>query len=186
MKVVAKKLFYLFRRKELGRVVGFAFQYFWWMIPVRRIFYEKGVLAFWHPSPVYQEHRLMVPLTSIQTYIELLENYRSIHEDLLRLMMEKSDEDEVCMVNGGPRQDVYQVHFHWVSGADEHFELVQEKKQYEYERRFDLVDIHDRNIWEEVLEYIKMDTLTEPGFTVLYRRSPQGLSVLLQSGKKLI
>jgi len=85
------------------------------------------VLAFGHPVPAFEPvHVLLVPKLSAPTLMDLTDTQRSeIAVEIGRLAprivtsLGRSGAGFLVVVNGGPRQDVRQVHFHLlVDGYD--------------------------------------------------------------------
>jgi histidine triad (HIT) family protein len=113
----------LAKRPLVGRVVGVGFQYSSALLPVGRVLTTDRVIAFYHPKPAWPNHVLIVPKRPIRSLLELgspanapfftdiiLAARDAIH--LLGL----GDSGYTLCANGGPRQEVQQVHFHLFTG----------------------------------------------------------------------
>lgn len=103
----------------MGKMIGMAFQYGSWAIPVKTIIPNKDVFVFGHPQPSYPNHIILSPKKPIQTLKHLLASHFNIYfEQIWAAAMEvhrKHPEiyDSFTLVaNGGKRQEVQQVHFH--------------------------------------------------------------------------
>lgn len=113
-------LFKLAKRSSLvGSLVGLGFQFFSFLIPVQRVFETKKVIAFFHPVPTYEQHILIVPKKAIKTFIDLLAHHHEYLFDILTsaqqisLKLNLNWEDHILCLNGGPRQEIRQAHFHF-------------------------------------------------------------------------
>jgi len=92
-------------------------------LPVRRVAEGRHVLAFHHPVPGFEPvHVLLVPKLSLPSLRHLSPGQRAeIAAEVELLAPEALDNlglsasGFVVLVNGGPRQDVRQVHFHLVT-----------------------------------------------------------------------
>jgi histidine triad (HIT) family protein len=92
------------------------------LLPIERTYESDLVVAFFHPSPEYPFHMLIMPkkpfhnLTELaeagepQVIIEIIEAARQM---VARFGLERCGYR--LIVNGGPYQDIPQVHFHLVS-----------------------------------------------------------------------
>lgn len=118
-------LFHIAKVPFMGKLVGFAFRYFCWAIPVRKLYNSKDIVAFYHPRPSYKNHILIVPKAAIANLQQLVsEDFQkyfvkiwlavwSIHES-----HPKYQDSFVLVANGGKRQEVGQVHFHMFTDHD--------------------------------------------------------------------
>lgn len=112
------------RRVLRGRVgqsiLGLAFTRFPFVLPVRWVYSNACVLAFFHPVPSYPVHVLIVPRHRIaglhalcpddrEVLVEML---RAAHE--LRRSLDLPDERTHLLVNGGAYQDLPHLHFHLI------------------------------------------------------------------------
>ena len=103
-----------------GVVVRQAFAHASRALPVRRVAESQHVLAFIHPVPGFEPvHILFVPKLSAPSLMHLTDVQRAqISDEVELLAYEALDtigfrgSGFLVLVNGGPRQDVRQVHFH--------------------------------------------------------------------------
>jgi diadenosine tetraphosphate (Ap4A) HIT family hydrolase len=122
---VARALFALSKTRHAGRLVGLGFAHFARWIPARRVALTKWAIVFFHPRPEWNEHLLVVPRHAIASLIAMSTPVsRSWLEPLLQAASETirqrgwAASDYALMANGGPRQEVGQVHFHLFRGCD--------------------------------------------------------------------
>lgn len=116
---IKKILFKIAKGPFMGRLVGIAFQYGSWAIPVKKTYNSKAVLAFCHPQPSYENHMILSPKRAIQNLQQLASGSYNKYfmkvweaaEDLCAACPEYRD-SFVMVANGGKRQEVQQVHFH--------------------------------------------------------------------------
>ena len=69
--MLKKFLFQLAKSPRMGRMVGIAFQYCGWAIPVKKIYSSQDVLAFRHPRPSYENHVIISPRKAVQNLQQL-------------------------------------------------------------------------------------------------------------------
>jgi len=97
------------------------------MLPIRRVAEGRHVLAFHHPVPGFVPvHLLVVPKLALPSLWHLTDLQRAqIAAEVAQLAPEAldnvgaSESGFLVLVNGGPRQDVRQVHFHLVTDGYE-------------------------------------------------------------------
>jgi histidine triad (HIT) family protein len=115
----------LFRiaRSRLGDVIiGSSFAYMTPLLPVNKLYETDGVVAFYHPRPSYPLHILIVPKRAIRSFLHLTEADTPLLKDITTVaqyLVRELGLQETgyrLMVNGGPYQDVGQIHFHLISG----------------------------------------------------------------------
>ncbi len=117
--MIARTLFELAKRPTIGHAVGFAFRYGSALLPVKRVLTTDRVIAFYHPKPAWPSHLLIVPKRSIRSLLQLadarnvafLTDIIVAARDIIHAL-DLRDRGYVLCANGGPRQDVQQVHFH--------------------------------------------------------------------------
>lgn len=102
---------------------GNIFQYFSFLLPVKKLYEDKSIVVFYHPLPCWQFHCLVVPKKKIPSFQELdlstvtgCNLVKHIFHSLQRIASEKDLNDYKIIVNGGSCQDVPQLHFHLGSG----------------------------------------------------------------------
>ena len=99
----------------MGRVVGFIFACAPWLVPGKKLFVNKKVVCFRHPTPSYDNHILVIPRKIAATPLKIKD---SVFTDVIRAAEElvdkyiDKDDIKILCINGGSRQDVKQAHFH--------------------------------------------------------------------------
>jgi histidine triad (HIT) family protein len=121
--VIAKMLFRFAKRPFMGTLVGTGLAYAHWLLPIRRVKNTRTVLAFHHPKPFWKTHILLIPKRPIHTLLDLSHPEKaSYFRDVLLtardVVKERAEHHRgfLLCVNGGPRQEVQQVHFHLSTG----------------------------------------------------------------------
>jgi histidine triad (HIT) family protein len=118
---IASLLFGIARGPIGGRLVGWVFAHASGLLPIRRRYESKRVLAFDHPRPSYPVHILIVPKKAICGFEDLGKADLAIVADtfaaaqLLVEDLELAGRGYRLIVNGGAYQDVKQLHFHLIS-----------------------------------------------------------------------
>lgn len=122
--MVAQALFRMARHPLAGSLVGLGFAHAAGAIPVRRRLLDPRVIVFDHPRPAWPWHCLLVPRVRLATLVALANPARAVYWSALllaaRRLIERGDIAPVpysLCANGGPRQDVGQVHFHLYAEA---------------------------------------------------------------------
>jgi diadenosine tetraphosphate (Ap4A) HIT family hydrolase len=127
------KVFELARVNGFGKVVGFTFAYFSPVLPLRKVYSSKRVVAFYHPIPSWDDHILIVPkriyskLTDFKKsrdYLYLKDIFKAISE--IASMKNFYENGFVAVNNSGIKQDVGQFHFHIYT--DKNFKMSNHKK----------------------------------------------------------
>jgi histidine triad (HIT) family protein len=121
---LARALFSAALQPPMGRVVGFGFEYASPLLPVRRVLLTDKAIAFYHPRPSWEKHILVIPRKQVTTFFDLLKDkvylesiYQTAHDVFI---LEKFNvKSYALLVNGGRRQDVKQVHFHFHEPKDD-------------------------------------------------------------------
>ena len=91
-------------------------------LPVNRLKETKTLIAFHHPRPSYPLHVLLVPKRAVADLSDLERVEGEFLTELFATVQDLVSElalDDVgyrLIVNGGPYQEVPQLHFHLVSG----------------------------------------------------------------------
>lgn len=121
--MIAALLLRLARWPLSGWLAGFAFQWFGRLLPVNRVLCTRRIIVFRHPRPVYEDHLLIVPRRRVESLLELAASKQPLlFAELLmaaRVAVERCGlpvDGYTLVVNGGPRQDVGQLHLHMFSG----------------------------------------------------------------------
>ncbi|MBO5178436.1 MAG: HIT domain-containing protein [Lachnospiraceae bacterium] len=109
----------------MGKAIGTIFRYFWWVIPVKKVYNSKDSIAFYHPKPSYKNHIVIVPKRAIANLQQLAsEEFQEYFVMLLRTVKKiyaahpEYRDSFVLVANGGKRQEVSQVHFHMFTDYD--------------------------------------------------------------------
>ena len=109
------------RFRWTGQLVGWGFENMSFAIPVDRLVETDTLLAFHHPSPAYPLHILLVPKRQIATLSAISDTDIDVIAELFAVVRELVKQFELeehgyrLVANGGPYQDVKQVHFHLTS-----------------------------------------------------------------------
>lgn len=118
-----KKTLFKFSKSKLGElIVGIAFGKFNKLLPVKRIYENEYILAFWHPKPYWEKHILVVPKKAIKDLHSMKEDdtkyITEVFKAIQLIVMEQNlhESDYTVITNGGTRQEVKQLHFHLGSG----------------------------------------------------------------------
>jgi histidine triad (HIT) family protein len=118
-----KKALFQLSKSKLGElIVGIAFGKFDKLLPVKRVYENDYVLAFWHPKPYWQKHILIVPKKAIKDLHSIkeeeIEYISETHKAIQKIVLEQGFDktDYTVVTNGGTRQEVKQLHFHLGSG----------------------------------------------------------------------
>jgi histidine triad (HIT) family protein len=121
--MLSQRLLTIARHPLVGSVVGMAFQYVDFLLPVRRVGSTSRVVAFGHPKPSWKLHILLVPKSRIPTLLAMATPpHDDFYVDILLMAgcveqrLGLVGDDYVLCANGGPRQEVQQVHFHMFRG----------------------------------------------------------------------
>ena len=117
--MLKKLLFDIAKTPFMGKIVGTAFRYGSWAIPVKKVYNGKGILVFYHPCPSYENHIIISPKRAIKNLQQMeLECYSKyfvqifeVTKDICTMHPEYHDSFTI-VANGGKRQKVQQVHFH--------------------------------------------------------------------------
>lgn len=117
--MLKKMLFRIAKSPFMGKVVGRAFQYCPWAIPVKKVYCSKEALAFHHPSPSYANHLILSPRKAIRNLQQLgSEQFVGYFARIMDAAMDicakhaAYQKGFVLVANGGKKQEVQQVHFH--------------------------------------------------------------------------
>lgn len=120
--MIKNLLFKIAKGTSMGKMGGNTFRYCSWAIPVKKLYSDKNILAFYHPSPSYENHVIVSPKRAIsnlqQMNNEPCEQYFLKIWDAIRCISEEHREYHnslAVVANGGKRQEVQQVHFHMFS-----------------------------------------------------------------------
>ena len=119
--MIGKLLFKIARSPVASMFIGWAFAYFSFAIPVKRLCETETLLAFHHPKPSWLFHVLIVPKRAIPKLPALSATDSDFTTDLFSTVASLVTKFELekrgyrLLANGGPYQDVPQLHFHLIS-----------------------------------------------------------------------
>lgn len=114
-------LFKLAKAPCMGKLVGTAFRYFSWVIPVRKVYNSKAVLAFYHPKPCYENHMIISLKRAVANLQQMApEDFTNTWAAVTDICVSHPEYQNsfVLVANGGRRQEVSQVHFHMFTNHD--------------------------------------------------------------------
>jgi len=118
---IASLLFGIARGPVGEWLAGWVFAYASRILPIRRRYESRRVVAFDHPRPSYPVHILIVPKKAIRGFEDLGKADLPILADtfaaaqLIVEDLELAKRGYRLIVNGGAYQDVRQLHFHLIS-----------------------------------------------------------------------
>ena len=119
----ARRVLLWFARTHLAStLIRLGFAYMSFAIPVQRLRETDTLLAFYHPSPSYPVHILLVSKRAYRSLLEVPTADGDFLRDLLAavqsLVRELGLEERGyrLIANGGPNQDVPVLHFHLIAG----------------------------------------------------------------------
>jgi len=109
----------ILRLRFIAFLIGWIFAHMSFTIPVKRLRETSNLLAFYHPSPSYKTHIIIVPKQQIQTLADLDPNNTAFLTDLYSTVQSLVKELDLkayrLIVNGGEYQDFPHLHFHLIS-----------------------------------------------------------------------
>lgn len=123
--MIGKVLFKLAKKPLMGGLIGNAFRWFAWAVPVKKVYEGKEAIAFFHPKPSYKSHIVIVPKRAIAN-LQMMSGgglcgyFEKIWEAAAQICAEREEfaGGAILMANGGKRQEVGQVHFHLFTGSE--------------------------------------------------------------------
>lgn len=122
MGTLARMMFSVARSQPAGVLVRNCFAYWSFLLPLKRIQESSEYVAFSHPKPGYNHHMVIVPKKPIPNLVVLSKYPRyatalfCAAQNIVADLHWKQGSYVLC-ANGGPRQDVPQVHFHLYAGS---------------------------------------------------------------------
>jgi histidine triad (HIT) family protein len=114
------------RSRAGGALLRLGFSSMSFLIPVERLRETPTLLAFYHPSPGYPVHILIVPRRAYRTLLDIPATESGLMSDLLETVQSLVRELGLdaqgyrLIVNGGSYQEVPVLHFHLISEGDAH------------------------------------------------------------------
>jgi hypothetical protein len=104
------------RSRPAGALVRLAFGRFSKLLPLEQLVASGRVALYRHPKPAYgSTHLLAVPLRGVKDLVSLTSlKHAALRKELWTETAAWRDRYEApwMLVNAGPRQDVFQIHFH--------------------------------------------------------------------------
>jgi diadenosine tetraphosphate (Ap4A) HIT family hydrolase len=145
----------LARQPLVGALLGYAFAYLSSILPLKRVGASRYTVAFHHPAPSWATHLLFVPKRRIRTLIALAQvAHIDLFADLLLTAeavarsLALDGQPYVLCANGGPRQEVQQVHFHLFTGDRYALPLTIRPQHFVYEDAGVIIAHHPSPSWE--------------------------------------
>lgn len=103
-------------------IVGTTFESLSSVLPVKRVYENDLVIAFWHPKPFWEQHVLIVPKKKIKNIVSLQDSDMVFVNEVFKavkvIVEQLSWKEYTLLVNGGNRQEVNQMHFHLCTGTE--------------------------------------------------------------------
>ncbi len=121
MRWLRSRLFALARTRLARSLLREVFTHMSFAIPVQRLRETATLMAFYHPSPSYPVHILLVPKRPYASLLDLPPEDADFTRDLFAavqgLVLELGLEARGyrLVANGGPNQDAPILHFHLIS-----------------------------------------------------------------------
>jgi histidine triad (HIT) family protein len=116
------RFLYWFAKTWLGAILlHWTVAYFTFLLPGKKLVETNSLVAFFHPSPSYPLHILIVPKRTYRSVTNLPSEDLVFEKDLFtavrKLVQQFGLEDGSyrLIANGGSAQEVDQLHFHLVS-----------------------------------------------------------------------
>lgn len=123
--MLKKLLFKIAKGPFMGKIVGNAFQYCSWAIPVKQVYSSREIIAFCHPQPSYENHVILSPKRAVKDLRQMASDRFSVYfvkiwETAKAICAMRSEYNDafVIVANGGKRQEVQQVHFHMFTDCE--------------------------------------------------------------------
>ncbi|HPH96681.1 MAG TPA: HIT domain-containing protein [Anaerolineaceae bacterium] len=114
-------LFSLARSPLLRPLVGFVFAMIPFALPVERLVETPHWLAFFHPRPSYPLHILLVPKRAVASLKDLRPEDAPLLGEMVDVVQQLVARFNLetrgyrLITNGGPNQDIPQLHWHLIS-----------------------------------------------------------------------
>ena len=169
---MGKLLFRIARLRVMGIIVGFMFTYVPFLIPIKKIEQSKDAVSFFHPSPTYPAHMLIIPRKIARTVFCLSgEDFIAVMDMAVKIRQSrfKANAELAMIINGGARQDVMQAHFHLFSGN------MMRKRELSKDDGIG-IELSDKTFWAHFVS--KLETLLQE-----YDVSADAFSILIQFQK---
>lgn len=162
-------LFKIAKGPFMGKIVGNAFRYGSWAIPVKKVYNGKGILAFYHPSPSYENHIIISPKRAIKNLRQMkLDCFNKYFAKILEVAKDicvthsEYHDSFTIVANGGKRQEVQQVHFHMFTNHEivNEYSAEEQAEGVFYSDKIICVLEHPRPNWE--LHFVIKPILSSP------------------------
>jgi histidine triad (HIT) family protein len=99
-------------------LIGWIFTHMSFLIPVNRLRETSSLLAFYHPTPSYKFHVLILPKRQVDSLTKLDPEDTAFLTDLYAAVQSLVNEFQLgayrLVVNGGEYQDFPHLHFHLI------------------------------------------------------------------------
>jgi len=112
-------------RSSVGRrITAWTFTRMNAALPGKRLYQSQTVYAILHPSPAYPLHILIIPKKSIADLGQLGGEDSELVMEVIRAAQELIERFHLqehgyrLIVNGGPHQEIPQLHFHLISDVN--------------------------------------------------------------------
>jgi histidine triad (HIT) family protein len=112
----------LARSRWGGRWIGWLFTHMSFLLPLDRLVETSTLVAFHHPKPAYPVHILIVPKRAYASLLEVAPGDTDFLADVIETVQKLVRDLDLepggyrLITNGGPFQEVKQLHFHLVGG----------------------------------------------------------------------
>ncbi len=162
-------LFKIAKGPFMGKIVGNAFRYCSWAIPVKEAYNDEEIIAFYHPRPSYENHIIISPKRAIKNLRQMkLDCFNKYFAKILGVakdicVMHPEYHDAFTIVaNGGKRQEVQQVHFHMFTNHEivNEYSAEEQAEGVFYSDKIICVLEHPRPNWE--LHFVIKPILSSP------------------------
>jgi len=119
---LSKFLFSMAKTPIGDYIVGTVFESHSKVLPVKRVFENELVVAFYHPKPFWEKHVLIVPKKKIKNIVSLTQEDMVYVNEVFKVVKDIVSKlgwkEYTLLINGGDRQEVNQMHFHLCTGKE--------------------------------------------------------------------
>ncbi len=114
-------LIHLARSTFGSLLIGWVFAHASFILPLKRIYESKTLVAFHHPKPSYATHIILIPKKAIRGIHAITRADGNILIEIVQTANQIAREFNLShyrlIVNGGAYQDVMQLHFHLIADS---------------------------------------------------------------------
>ena len=109
----------------MGSLLAWVLRHWGDKAPMARLLESEHLQAFHHPQPAYALHIVIVPKKAVRSLLTDGVNIEVILQDLVRVVRQLvarfglEKKGYRLIVNGGPYQEIPQLHFHLVSSGED-------------------------------------------------------------------